>query len=257
MGYSLVLDTRGVHDPSWHGRHIRPPESIPMSNESDSPQAHPQLQTFFEAIGNGEADTIRELVREAPELLGDCNGQGLSPILWALYNRKPQLTSLLKELGAPQGAFELCAMGEEAGLQELLDQDPGLVHAEGKDNFTLLHLASFFGREEIVANLIAKGADVNAITQDENKLAPLHAAAAGGSITATVKLLEAGANPDVAQKGGFTPLMSAAGSGNQAMANSLLRAGATAGLKSEDGRTALDLAKSAGHKKLVAFLTSK
>lgn len=228
-----------------------------MSTEPTPPQAHPQLQAFFEAIGDGAADAVRELVRQEPGLLGACNAQGLSPILWALYNRKSQLIPMLKELGAPQGAFELCAMGEEAALQALLEQDPSLVQATGQDQFSLLHLACFFGREEIVVNLIEKGADVNAITQDENKLAPLHAAAAGGSITATVKLLDAGAQPDVAQKGGFTPLMSAAGSGNQALANALLRAGATAGLKSDDGRTALDLAKAAGQKKLVAFLSSK
>jgi len=225
--------------------------------DSEIPTTDPKQQAFFEAIGMGQAKALRELLEEDPQLAKRSNAQGLSPILWAYYNRKPELTSLLTDAGAEVGPFEACAMDARESLVAFLDDDAELLGTRAKDGFSLLHLAAFFGREEIVALLIERGADVNAIANATDGLAPLHAAAAGGSISAAVKLLDAGADPNATQKGGFSALMSAAAQGNQAMANSLLRAGADVHLVAEDGRNALSLAKAAGHSKLVAFLGTK
>jgi cytohesin len=55
-------------------------------------------------------------------------------------------------------------------------------------------------------------------------------------------LLEAGADPNAAQDGGFTPLHSAANNDDRESAEALLAAGADPGLKTDEGKTPAQLA---------------
>ena len=242
------------------GKPRLPPAETPMTKDSQSKspeaeQPHADLQPLFGAIGQGDAKSIRAMIQEDPGLIDKCNAEGLSPIVWAYYNKKPELAQLLRDAGAAMGAFEMCVMDEREGLQAMLEADADALTSRVIGGFTLLHMAAFFGRGEIVELLLSSGAEVDAISNDVDKATPLHAAAASTAITSAIKLLNAGAAPDALQKGGYTALMSAAAMGSQSMANALLKAGAELGRKAEDGRTALDIAKAAGHKKLVNFLS--
>jgi ankyrin repeat protein len=69
---------------------------------------------------------------------------------------------------------------------------------------TALHSAAFWGHYDIAKVLIESGADVNALTDRRNT--PLHEAAQCGSTRVLRLLLENGAIPDAVGKDGETPL---------------------------------------------------
>ncbi|MDZ4201118.1 MAG: ankyrin repeat domain-containing protein [Gallionella sp.] len=84
---------------------------------------------------------------------------------------------------------------------ELLLVHGTAVNAKRTDGATALHLASVYGRKEVVQVLLAHGADVNARTKDG--ITPLHYAK---GVEVVKLLLASGANVDAADSGGNTPL---------------------------------------------------
>jgi ankyrin repeat protein len=68
-------------------------------------------------------------------------------------------------------------------------------------------------------------------------------------------LLEAGADPNLRQKGGFVPLHEAAHSDDVEMARLLLDHGADAALTADDGRDARRIAAEDGSTRVAALLT--
>jgi ankyrin repeat protein len=98
------------------------------------------------------------------------------------------------------------------------------------------------------------GADPNAVSRNDMRIQPLHAATANGNPEAIALLLEAGADPDGRQNGDFTPLQARAQRGDEAMVRLLLEKGADPLLRSDDGRTAADVARAQGHAEVAALL---
>ena len=100
------------------------------------------------------------------------------------------------------------------------------------DGFTALHYAAFFGSPEAARALVAAGADIEARSTNE-EFAPeatrLDSAVAAGRMDNAEALLEAGADPNARQHGGFTPLMEAEQRGDFDLAELLIRHGAVAG----------------------------
>jgi ankyrin repeat protein len=137
--------------------------------------------------------------------------------------------------------FEAAALGDLARVHELLLLEGGFVDLFSPDGFTELHLAAFFGHEEIAAELLRRGADVHAVARNPLRVQPIHSAAAGGHTGIVRLLLENGANPDARQEGGFTPLHAAAQSGSDELYDLLVSAGADPEAATDDGRTAADL----------------
>ena len=94
--------------------------------------------------------------------------------------------------------------GKLTHLQAILDRYPKLLDAKraqelGKpshgDGYTPLQTAARHGRDEVVAFLIKKGADVNAA--DGYGYTPLHLAAEGGHLEVVKLLVSHGARTDV------------------------------------------------------------
>jgi ankyrin repeat protein len=154
------------------------------------------------------------------------------PILGALYtgdrDRAEELAAATGELDV----FEAAALGRVDRLQELLRAEPELARSWSPDGFTALHYAAFFGTPEAVGVLIGQGADIEAPARNQEfapEARPLHSAVAAGRADNAVALLDAGADPNARQHGGFTPLMQAEQSGDLDLAELLLRHGAFAG----------------------------
>jgi len=121
------------------------------------------------------------------------------------------------------------------------------------------------GKADVVARLIAEGADVNAGGRRGG--AALYLAAEGGHPEVVHTLLDHGADPNripwpdpAAGVIGMTPLMAAAANGHAAVAELLLARGADASIQAgetalyEQGVTALYLATVKGHDEVIGVL---
>jgi ankyrin repeat protein len=151
--------------------------------------------SVFELIDAGDEDALRELLEARPERAGERNAEGLSPVLHALYTGKPELVDPLLDANPPLDVFDAAAVGRTRGLEELLDAEPGLAAAWSPDGFTALHLAAFFGQEDAVELLLARGSDPRAVSRHrELRVAPAQSAAAGGHDDIVRLLLERGAD---------------------------------------------------------------
>ncbi|GBF06984.1 ankyrin [Deinococcus aerius] len=210
---------------------------------------------LFAAIHANNLEGVRLLISAQPGLLGAVSPTGLSPVLFATYYGRPEIMRFLIGAGAPLSVFGAAATGELTPLLAHLNAQPDLVNATSPDGFSPLGLAAFFGREEVAAELLARGADVNRPSTNAMQVQPLHSAAAGNHTALALRLLAAGADVNAAQHGGFTPLMSAAQNGNGALVEALLSAGADPAATTGDGRAAADLAREEGHAAVLAILS--
>ena len=199
--------------------------------------------TIFELIAAGDEDALAEALEADPGLAEERNPDGLSAVLYALYNGKADLVEPLLDANPALDVFDSAAVGRTRGLEELLDAEPALATSWSPDGFTALHLAAFFGQPDAAAILIERGADVNLVARNASiHVTPLHSAAAGAHAEIVKLLLEHGADPNAAQDGGFTPLHSAAQNDDRESVEALLEAGADPSLASDEGKTPADLA---------------
>src|SRR5215210_3853413 len=152
-----------------------------------------------------------------------------SPLLQALYEGRTEEAERLRSEQPELGPFEAAALGDAGRLSELLDAgaDPD---AFAPDGATALTLAAFFKHPEAVRLLLERGADPNLrACHDEFKVKPIHSAAANrGSVEIVRLLLDAGAEVDAEQPGGFRAIDSARQEGHLELERLLLERGAAA-----------------------------
>jgi ankyrin repeat protein len=194
------------------------------------PQAAPDPQAeLFKAVERGNASRVDALLAEHPELLPARNARGDSLLIAATYQgRLPVLDVLLKR-GAEATLHEAAAAGLADRARAHLDARPADVAAYSHDGFTPLHLAAFFGHEELARLFLDRGADVNARSQNDTfapSNTPLHAAAANRQVDVAALLLERGADINARDGRGFTPLALAANSKSDLLMLMLLERGA-------------------------------
>ena len=143
--------------------------------------------------------------------------------------------------------------GGPAVVRALLEYgaDP---NARGPDGRAALHLAAQSGNLDLIAVLLAHGADANAT--DEAGTTPLVATLRRKSqqrSAAMAALLAGGADPNV-RMGSETPLHKVARDNDHAIAKLLLAHGANAAILDTRGRTPLTVAARKGHTEMVALL---
>jgi uncharacterized protein len=178
-----------------------------------------------------------------------------SPVLQALYRGDPEgAERIAADLTRPLDPWEAAALGDLDRLGELLAVAPGLAREYADDGFTVLHLAAFFGGADATRAALDAGADANAESRNDTRVRPLHSAVARSDREVARQLLDAGAEVDAKQSGGFTALHAAAMNGDEQLVDMLLNHGATLEEEASDGRTAADFAAGAGHEGLAARL---
>ena len=156
----------------------------------------------------------------------------MSDVLEAVYTGKREEAERLAE-GRELSIFEAAALGRTERVRQLLDEDPSRANAFGDDGFHPVGLACFFGHVEAAKLLMERGADVNALSRNEQiQTAAIHAAAASQTDEATrfelVKLaLEHGADPDLPQGSGFRAIDAARQNGDSRVERLLVEHGAT------------------------------
>jgi uncharacterized protein len=170
-----------------------------------------------------------------------------SPVLAALYERDAD-RARSAAAGRALDLFEAAAIGDRERVDELLAADPESAAAVAPDGFGALHLVAFFSGDAAIARaLVAAGAPASQATANDMRVTPLNSAAAAGARDVAAVLLEAGADPDAAQAGGYTPLHSAGANGDTALVELLLAHGADPARTADDGRTPGDFAAERGH----------
>ncbi len=209
---------------------------------------------IFEAIKAGHADRVNALVTGDSSLAAARNEQGISAIMWALYNRRRDLAELVSAARPSVDVAEATAMGRIEELRELVAEDPAKVGEYSPDGFTPLHLAAFFGQPAAVKWLLEQGADPNAVAKNPTMVQPLHSAVASGLTESVVALVDGGADVNAAQQGGWTPLQAAAMHNRLEMVRSLLAAGADVAQQADGGKAAIGLAEAGGHDEMVRLL---
>src|SRR5215218_1068702 len=113
--------------------------------------------------------------------------------------------------------FVAIKAGDAERVRALVAGDPALAAARDEAGLSAVLTARYHRQDEALESLLAA----------EPELDDRDAAKA---------LLEAGADPNCVQQGGFTPLLAAAHADDAEMAALLLRHGADRGLAADDGR---------------------
>ncbi|MCY2986094.1 MAG: ankyrin repeat domain-containing protein [Planctomycetota bacterium] len=138
-----------------------------------------------------------------------------------------------------------------AVAKELL-KDGTQIATTQPDGMTALHWAVFHQRSEIVTQLLASGASVDALTHYE--VTPLGIACLQADVECVRLLVEAGADVNRAQPGGETPLITAARNGSAKVLKTLIENGANTDATERKGQTALMWAAAQGNGEAVQVL---
>eukprot|EP00096_Caligus_rogercresseyi_P015214 TRINITY_DN7664_c0_g1_i1.p1 TRINITY_DN7664_c0_g1~~TRINITY_DN7664_c0_g1_i1.p1 ORF type:complete len:691 (-),score=209.29 TRINITY_DN7664_c0_g1_i1:15-2087(-) len=148
------------------------------------------------------------------------------------------------------------ANGDLLIVSELLKSGYRNVSAKNHDGQTSMHLAAFYGFEEVIRELIKYGAAVN--VSDSSGYSPLHfAAQANHPNCVKVLLLEAGADPTFRnQITGWVPLHEAAWKGYTICCQILLNAGGPSHPRTPKNETPGDIARANAHSELANMLDS-
>jgi ankyrin repeat protein len=214
----------------------------------------PTFADLLTAIRERNAERVREILAERPQLAGDRPHTGPSALLMACYMGGGEIAEAVRARTAPD-ACEAVALGDVAALKRLLDEHPARANARSGDGWTPLHLAGFFGRRDVAELLLARGASLTAISGGAEKNTPLHAALAGAGDPAIVRALVAhGADVNATGANAYTPLHVAASRGNEELVRFLVESGARIAAKMDDGKTPADLARERSHPETAKLL---
>ncbi|HEX6999369.1 MAG TPA: ankyrin repeat domain-containing protein [Gammaproteobacteria bacterium] len=218
-------------------------------------------------IQAGDRDAALAAIRAGADV-NAAQGDGTTPLHWAVYRIDPELTAELLAHGARADAINIygssplaeAAKIGHAGLAEMLLDAGADVESPNQDGQTALMLAARAGSVEVARLLVARGTDVNARETWRGQTALMWAADAKAPEVVRL-LIEHGADVEAralandwgvqitseprAQyrpTGGLTPLLYAARSGCTACVAALLDAGADIDRPTPDGITPLMIA---------------
>jgi ankyrin repeat protein len=207
------------------------------------------------AVTDGDLDRLKQLLARDAAGAHARAQNGVSALLLARYHSRLDLVELLRAARTdPLDVFEAAALGELERVRELLAADGSLSDARSPDEGTALHFACFFGHPDVARVLVAAGAPLDAVAPAFGAVHPLHSATASRVGETVALLLEAGAEPNARQAGGYTALHAAGKIGDADMVTSLLEHGADRTLLTDDGKTPADLALAEGHDALAQRL---
>lgn len=196
-------------------------------------------QEFLDKIAAGEGGSVRAALTEEPTLASIRTRSGSTALQWAVYTGHASLVDVLLEFGATIDLWTACTIGRIDAIPP--DADPNEFSPDG---FTPLCLAVAFGHNDIVRLLLQQGANPNGRSTTLGGVAPVHSAVFGHNLDGLRTVVEAGADVNAKQEGGFTPLMGAAQNNDLEMVKYLLDHKADTGAKADDGKQAADLTSS-------------
>jgi ankyrin repeat protein len=214
--------------------------------------------SFIDAVFKGDEQELLDQVKQDPLLARARNEQGISVVCLGVYAGRLELARQIASVRDDLDVFEAACIGDTERIQALLKVAPDVVRATSPDGFSPLGYSAFFGHEQLLDVLIRADAQVNQASRNKMHVCPLHSAAAHHDPKKATRLaralLEAGADPNSTEQGGYTPLHTAASNGNLELAVLLLDHSADPTLKADGGKRPIDLAQEKGHTRIVDLL---
>jgi ankyrin repeat protein len=200
----------------------RDPTAVNTTDEHGNTPLHRAAQAEDTA---DSAEFMKFMLDDGAEL-DVPNELGFTPVYVTLFRNHPytyarprwRLFELLLTRGAPYDINLACAKGDIDKVRSLLAADPGAVHFQAPCRKRPLSCAAEFGRRDIVALLLAAGADPNAQEGDMYHTFPLVAASKQNDLEMVQMLLEHGADPNAQTDGAEVALLEAI-ERNREMAN--------------------------------------
>ncbi len=245
---------------SWHGR----PDAVTtlLANGADPRLADNEGNTPMHHAARSSDPGVVALLRDAAADIDALNHEGMTPLGVACVAGNWRLAKFLLERGArpdpPGGQPVLLAAAateedDPAGVQLLL-KHKARADARDAQQRSALHEAALAGHVEIVAALLAAGADVHG--RDARQRTPWLDAARGGRLGVLERLAEAGADPQALDADGRNALMLACLAENVSplLVRRLLEWGLPPDHADAQGKRAVDLAAEAGRWTLVSAL---
>ena len=212
------------------------------------------LSLLEEYIERGDQAAIEALLQQNSDLALQKTSHDISPLLLACYYHKTHIVQVILQYLPTITIHEAAASGHEEVLQGLLTQNPDLLEAVSDHGFTPLGMATHFGHEDMVRNLLARGADPNVPSQNGYSVYPIHTAVSSNFDGITKMLIEAGALVNVVQTSRMTPLHMAAQNGNIEIIILLLEQGASIEAQTDLGQTPSELASERGYTEIAEIL---
>lgn len=185
-----------------------------------------------------EAWITRDRLRQELEKIKDANGM-------VLYSRDDPQND------PSEIAFEAFKLIPELELPVQLTNEPHPSTQFGGGATTLM-AAAYNGDDEVAADLVERGAELEA--KDEDGQTPLMYAANAGQAAIVGFLLDRGADANARDKRNSTPIMFAAQHGHTEVVRRLLEAGADLDVKGDHGLTARGFARQGGHDETARLL---
>ena len=161
----------------------------------------------------GDLETLKAMLKEAPNLAKEVDGKGNSPLHWSAANGHTELVKLLLTNMAEINSqnrdgdipLHLAVRNGHRDAVELLLANKADIAAHGKYGETPLHLA--YRHTEVTRLLLANNANVNSTAHDGNTA--LHLATRWDHHDVAELLLAHGADVNATNKQGDTPVESA------------------------------------------------
>jgi hypothetical protein len=219
--------------------------------------SHCVSRHIFDMIRRGQTSELAADVEDHPDLAAVRDAQGVSALLWSVYTGQTVIRDFLLPRLPELDLFEAAAVGDAARLKILLQADPAAAQSFSGDGWTALHLAAAFASPEAAKVLLAHGGDVHARSKNPLNNQPLHAAISLNSSTEMARLLlDAGADVNAKQAGGYTPLHQASSAGKKELVLLLLERGADRSAVCDQGKTPAEYARERNRNDLMELLSS-
>jgi ankyrin repeat protein len=172
------------------------------------------VKDIFALIDTSDNARLSAYLSAKPEAARSRNRNNVSAILYAQYRRNHYAVRLLRDNLFELDLWEAAAVGDSQMLSSLIAEgaDPNEFSADG---YTALQLASFFGREDVVIQLLEHGADPNLVSNNAAATTALHGAATARHMHVVTLLVAAGANVNVRQGNGQRPIDAALKHGDE------------------------------------------
>ena len=203
---------------------------------------------ILKAAGSGDTERVKILLEQDPRLRNAKDPLGNTALILAVNSGHSEVAELLLLSGIQPDIHEAAAIGKTERVAELIKKDRALLDSFSPEGFTPFGLAAHFGHQATAEFLFVHGANINAVSKNELRVTPLHAAMFGQKAEVARWLIDKGADVNLHRGGenlprcGWTALHYAAAYGFKDVVALLIERGAN--LKATDvaGKTPLCVA---------------